>query len=188
MFLFAFTLVLFAIVGLFFQVVNALALYLASQQLGMGGQLFLWQNLATQYACAQGVPQTGTIGTSDSSVTNGIRSMRAEYQGNNWNTVIFDGAYGTTAARMVFSYISPATSYGGLSSAEVIREFRQSFRSNDFRFGPAYVAGCSNQGCMNVIVYNTGTPYSVVASGIPITGPDAVPDGVVGIVNGVSCP
>ncbi|HVY13093.1 MAG TPA: hypothetical protein VHB73_05975 [Alphaproteobacteria bacterium] len=187
MFMFVFAVILISIVGLFFQVINALTLYLASHQMGVGQQMFAWQNLAMDYACATAIPpgtapSFGTVYAdteTDATIKTGINDIRPEYTGVKWNTVIFDGKYGTSDSHLVLSYISPSGTMAGYSVGEIKRQFLLAFKNNDYTFSE--VMG----GSMSVNVYAAGgAPASVQITGIPST----VADHVNGMVTSVECP
>jgi hypothetical protein len=185
MFMFAYAVVIISIVGLFLQVTNALALHFASQQTGVGQQLISWQEMAREYACT---PVSLPTGTSDSGVITGIRAQRTTYTGRTWDTAIFDGTYGGASARLVLSYISPTADYGGYGAGEVARQFRASLASQGHRFTPTYDGGTCPDRCIDLIISNDGANYSIVISGLPTGGADAIPANVSALVSSVSCP
>jgi hypothetical protein len=191
MFMFVFAIILISLVGLFLQITNALTMYIASQQMGMGQQLILWQNLAMQYACTSGlvpgVPVVGDVATGPNlksdPLAQAIHTIRPEYQGRNWGAAIFTGNMGPTiGTRLVLTYIPNSSVFAGMSSSEVVRQFRSSFKNNEYRFSAVYDGPAGRS--MDVVVSATGhDAYPVTVTGIP----NGVPAGVSGIVSGVSC-
>ncbi len=187
MFMFAFAVLFIAIIGLFLQIVGALSLFLAAQMHGVGGQLLIWQNIAIEYACTPPLDvATGTFSTTAGTIAySDVTNLRPNYQGFDWETVVFDGIYGTHPSRLVLTYINPGSSYGGYSAAQVAQQFHKQFRSNDYRFSPVRDDGGVR--AIDVTVSDDGVSYIVTVSGIPAGGGDAVPLNASGIISPVQC-
>lgn len=186
MFMFVFAIILIALVGLFLQVMSTLTLYLSSQQMGMGQQIFTWHNLAREYACSAGLalPAVTQAYTAADPVAAGIHNMRPEYAGRYWGAAIFSGLYGGAATTpIVLAYIPTSGTFGGYTMSDVVRQFRGSFKSNEYKFSAVYTAGCPSGRCMDVVVSSAGTFATVTVSGIPTT----VPNGAAGMVSVVKC-
>jgi hypothetical protein len=148
MFMFVFFVTFVAIVGLFFQVIQALTLAFALQQTGMGQQMLFWHNMVLAYACRTAMA-TAPLPLNMSSIDpNGggmlrdaVKNFRAATAGVtynqlvDWNSSIFLAQYnGANNVRMVVTYTDPAQSYGGLSSGEVGRQLTTLYQ-NEFTFG-----------------------------------------------------
>lgn len=125
MFLFTFTVITLSIIGLFFQLVLALAASFAAQQVSMGQQVWNWQAMAVEDACStdKGVNADSTV--TDANFRANILAQRATYNTSNWwDTVIAQVNYGTANTRVVITYIPPGTSFQGFTSAEISRQIR----------------------------------------------------------------
>jgi hypothetical protein len=197
MFMFVFAIILISLVGLFLQIVNALTMFLASQQMGMGQQIILWHNLAKEYACTSGVTPgvplvlpPDHLTANDPALGTAIHNVRPEYKGRNWSTAIFSGTIGGAASTLVLSYIPNNSVFYGIPSAEVVRQFRASFKNNEYRFSATYSGASPTNGvacpgpglCMDIVVSDLDSnPYPIVVTGIPA----AVTQGVSGIINAV---
>lgn len=165
MFMFTFAIIAISIIGLFFQVSMALALFFSLQQVGLGQQMISWHAMAYDYACSAaglGLP-VGTPAASD------IKLMRptiagsttSVYTGVNWPTVIFNGNFvdqagvvSPTATRFVMTYTDPSKTYGGVPAGEVGRQMKViALKSNMF---PGTITTNNGVITTNISVYANG--------------------------------
>lgn len=192
MFMFVFSVVLIALVGLFFQVVQALAMTFSLQQVGLGEQVRIWHNMVYDYACQNGLDPTQTLTMNDADPTGNAANVRAAVKklredegvnyGNivNWDSIIFPTSYGgATSVRSVITWIDPtkpATSYGGVSPQEVGRQLRKTMRRN-------HMFGRVNAGEIHLHIKDGALEQDIVIS-VSGTG---IPEGSDALVSAADC-
>jgi hypothetical protein len=126
MFMFVFSMLMIAATGLFFQLVNSLAMAFALQQVGMGQQVMRWHTMAYEYVCATAMPVGDVDGaavlTQDSNQQNG----EPIYPGPAWPSILYDTTHSTGSnLHILLTYIDPTASYKGVSGIEVGRQLRK---------------------------------------------------------------
>jgi hypothetical protein len=192
MFMFVFSVILISLVGLFLQVVQALAMTFSLQQIGVGEQVRIWHNMVYDYACQGGLnpAQTITMNEADplghaATVRAAVKKMREDEGVNysnmiDWDSIIFQTSYGgATSVRTVVTWVDPtrsSTSYGGVSPQEVGRQLRKTARRN-------HMFGRVNGGEIHLHVKDRDLEQDIVIS-VSGTG---IPEGADALVSAADC-
>lgn len=205
MFMFVYSVVTIAVVGLFFQIVNALGMYFAQQQVGLGAQMSRWHTMAYEFACDStllatvGLTTASAFSTSTTGITAAIQSVDSNldssgngiYSGlvhsatvNGWESIAFTGTYaGSASQRMVMTFVKPTNSYGGVPGLEVGRQLRRISKSRAFT---SAVYNSGGVGAVDITVYadDAGGQQTLTVSGFSLA---TVPVGSNVIVSLANC-
>lgn len=160
MFMFTFSVLTISIVGLFFQIVNAITAYFLTIQLALGEQMLKWHSIAFEYSCST----PAVIALTTGAITKADVGRTAELAGMyDWDTEIFMGTYNGISRRMIVTYVSPTKTPtpGGFPVSDIARQLRKVTMRQHYRF--SRVSG----GATNFTTYDDGTLIVIPIAGLP---------------------
>lgn len=182
MFMFTFSVITISIVGLFFQIVQAMTAYLLAQQLSLGEQMFKWHAAIYGNSCASLVSKVSgdTVIASElpAPYSTDYATICPSVGACTWHSQFFTGTYnGAASTRLLITYIGPTEKPSGYSAAVVAQQLNKITLKQHYHFNR--VSG----GSITFTTYDSSNPGG---NSITITGLPAV-DNSVALVSDARC-
>lgn len=182
MFMFTFSVITISIVGLFFQIVQAMTAYLLAQQLSLGEQMLKWHAAVYSNSCAALIAKASgdTVIASElpTPYSTDYATICPSVAACTWHSQFFTGTYnGAASNRLLVTYVGPTEQPSGYSAAVVAQQLNKITLKQRYHFNR--VSG----GSINFTTFDSSNPGGNV---ITITGLPA-PDNSVALVSDARC-